>query len=203
MFANILLNNVLDNSKKFLIQTEESYKTREIFVIRIYNFYFLFRLLDEDNFFPGFGRASHLWSWSNVLLLFWHKSAGTQTYYRVYWSGQAEVLANLQGKHQNREFNLRIYAISSIQVGVCVWPVLQTVNFLWVPEGYRVVYVSICSLMWTSFLAYMKSLESKRRLKLLESPEEAEKSHKHRIEKEKKSQSWWSSALRWFNKILI
>ncbi|KAL7294029.1 mpv17-like protein [Trichogramma pretiosum] len=48
------------------------------------------------------------------------------------------------------------------KVGICVWPFLQTFNFLVVPEIYRVVYVSICSLMWTSFLAYMKSVESRR-----------------------------------------
>lgn len=47
------------------------------------------------------------------------------------------------------------------KVGVCVWPVLQTINFVLIPERNRVVYVSVCSLMWTSFLAYMKSLEAK------------------------------------------
>ncbi|XP_043273280.1 mpv17-like protein [Venturia canescens] len=48
------------------------------------------------------------------------------------------------------------------KIGVCVWPVLQTINFVLIPERNRVVYVSVCSLMWTSFLAYMKSLESKK-----------------------------------------
>ncbi|XP_015604493.1 mpv17-like protein isoform X2 [Cephus cinctus] len=48
------------------------------------------------------------------------------------------------------------------KVGVCVWPILQTINFAVVPERNRVVYVSVCSLMWTSFLAYMKSLEAKQ-----------------------------------------
>ncbi|XP_011494624.1 PREDICTED: mpv17-like protein [Ceratosolen solmsi marchali] len=48
------------------------------------------------------------------------------------------------------------------KVGVCVWPILQTINFFFIPERNRVIYVSICSLMWTSFLAYMKALESKR-----------------------------------------
>ncbi|XP_012273100.1 mpv17-like protein isoform X2 [Orussus abietinus] len=48
------------------------------------------------------------------------------------------------------------------KVGVCVWPFLQTINFLLIPEKNRVVYVSFCSLMWTSFLAYMKSLETKQ-----------------------------------------
>lgn len=48
------------------------------------------------------------------------------------------------------------------KIGVCVWPILQTINFVLIPEHNRVVYVSVCSLMWTSFLAYMKSLEAKQ-----------------------------------------
>ncbi|XP_012241995.1 mpv17-like protein [Bombus impatiens] len=47
------------------------------------------------------------------------------------------------------------------KVGVCVWPILQTINFFFVPEHNRVIYVSFCSLIWTSFLAYMKALEAK------------------------------------------
>uniref|UniRef100_A0A6V7J3G7 Mpv17-like protein n=1 Tax=Bracon brevicornis TaxID=1563983 RepID=A0A6V7J3G7_9HYME len=47
-------------------------------------------------------------------------------------------------------------------MGVCVWPILQTINFTLIPERNRVVYVSICSLVWTSFLAYMKSLDAQR-----------------------------------------
>lgn len=48
------------------------------------------------------------------------------------------------------------------KVGVCVWPILQTVNFFFVPEHNRVVYVSFCSLIWTSFLAYMKAIEGQK-----------------------------------------
>ncbi|XP_076159979.1 mpv17-like protein [Ptiloglossa arizonensis] len=49
------------------------------------------------------------------------------------------------------------------KVGVCVWPVLQTINFFFIPEHNRVVYVSCCSLIWTSFLAYMKAREGKQK----------------------------------------
>ncbi|ALC48245.1 CG14777, partial [Drosophila busckii] len=42
------------------------------------------------------------------------------------------------------------------KVGICVWPVLQTINFSLVPEHNRLIFVSVCSLMWTVFLAYMK-----------------------------------------------
>ncbi|XP_064556379.1 mpv17-like protein [Drosophila montana] len=50
-------------------------------------------------------------------------------------------------------------AIPTYKVGLCVWPVLQTINFSVVPEHNRVVFVSICSLLWTIFLAYMKTRE--------------------------------------------
>lgn len=42
------------------------------------------------------------------------------------------------------------------QVGICVWPVVQTINFTLIAEHNRVPFVSICSLLWTTFLAYMK-----------------------------------------------
>lgn len=51
------------------------------------------------------------------------------------------------------------------KVGVCVWPVLQTINFFLIPERNRVVYVSVCSLIWTCFLAYMKASAIKRKEK--------------------------------------
>lgn len=51
------------------------------------------------------------------------------------------------------------------KIGVCVWPVLQTINFFLIPEKNRVVYVSVCSLVWTCFLAYMKTRETKRKQK--------------------------------------
>lgn len=42
------------------------------------------------------------------------------------------------------------------QVGVCVWPVIATVNFTLIPERNRVPFVSLCSLIWTCYLAYVK-----------------------------------------------
>ncbi|XP_075155394.1 mpv17-like protein [Haematobia irritans] len=49
--------------------------------------------------------------------------------------------------------------IPTYKVAVCVWPVLQTINFSMVPERHRLVYLSICSLIWTTFLAFMKRKE--------------------------------------------
>lgn len=45
------------------------------------------------------------------------------------------------------------------KVAICIWPLLQTFNFSVVPEKNRVPFVSMCSLLWTIFLAYMKQLE--------------------------------------------
>ncbi|XP_013118422.2 mpv17-like protein [Stomoxys calcitrans] len=46
--------------------------------------------------------------------------------------------------------------IPTYKVGLYFWPILQTINFSMVPERHRLVYLSLCSLMWTIFLAYMK-----------------------------------------------
>lgn len=45
------------------------------------------------------------------------------------------------------------------QVAVCFWPIVQTLNFTFIPERNRIVFVSVISTIWTSFLAYIKYLE--------------------------------------------
>ncbi|XP_067636216.1 mpv17-like protein isoform X2 [Eurosta solidaginis] len=45
----------------------------------------------------------------------------------------------------------------TFKVGICFWPIIQTINFSMIPESYRVVFVSVCSLGWTTFLAYLKT----------------------------------------------
>lgn len=42
---------------------------------------------------------------------------------------------------------------------MCIWPAVSTFNFAIVPEKNRVVFISVCSLLWTCFLAYMKQLD--------------------------------------------
>ncbi|XP_031634658.1 mpv17-like protein [Contarinia nasturtii] len=44
------------------------------------------------------------------------------------------------------------------KAAMCIWPAVSTFNFALVPEKNRVVFISVCSLMWTCFLAYMKQL---------------------------------------------
>lgn len=52
--------------------------------------------------------------------------------------------------------------IPSWKVAVCFWPIIQTINFSVIKEKNRVPFVSVASLCWTVFLAYMHHLESKR-----------------------------------------
>ncbi|KAF6203685.1 hypothetical protein GE061_002018 [Apolygus lucorum] len=42
------------------------------------------------------------------------------------------------------------------KVAVLIWPILQTFNYTTIKEKNRIVFVSFCSFVWTTFLAYMK-----------------------------------------------
>lgn len=47
---------------------------------------------------------------------------------------------------------------------------VSTLNFALIPEKNRVVFISMCSLMWTCFLAYMKQLDHKDETNILSIP---------------------------------
>lgn len=53
--------------------------------------------------------------------------------------------------------------IPSWKVAVCFWPIVQTINFSVIKEKNRVPFVSVASLCWTVFLAYMHHLENKKK----------------------------------------
>ncbi|GAB0094446.1 SYM1 [Sergentomyia squamirostris] len=48
------------------------------------------------------------------------------------------------------------------KVAVCFWPVIQTINFTYVPERNRVPFVAAGSLVWTIFLAYMNQFDKEK-----------------------------------------
>lgn len=52
-----------------------------------------------------------------------------------------------------------IFYLNYFQVGATVWPTIAMINFCLIPPRNRVPFISLCSLVWTSFLAYMKHLE--------------------------------------------
>ncbi|PSN54306.1 hypothetical protein C0J52_11053 [Blattella germanica] len=73
------------------------------------------------------------------------------------------IMSLLEGKTVRRAAHeVEVKFIPTYQVGALVWPVLQTINYTLVAEKNRVVYVGMCSLMWTCFLAYMKQLEAEK-----------------------------------------
>ncbi|XP_017774365.1 PREDICTED: PXMP2/4 family protein 4-like [Nicrophorus vespilloides] len=62
----------------------------------------------------------------------------------------------LEGKTMKEAKNqVKEKLFPTYKVGICFWPVLQTINFCFITERNRVPFVSCCSLIWTCFLAYM------------------------------------------------
>ncbi|XP_044731502.1 PXMP2/4 family protein 4-like [Chrysoperla carnea] len=55
---------------------------------------------------------------------------------------------------------VRVKFFPTYQIGAAVWPFVATFNFCVIPERNRVVFISMCSLCWTCFLAYMKHLQA-------------------------------------------
>lgn len=47
------------------------------------------------------------------------------------------------------------------KMGFVYWPTVQTLNFYFMPEKNRVVFVSAASFVWTVYMAHMKSLKPK------------------------------------------
>ncbi|CAL8135399.1 unnamed protein product [Orchesella dallaii] len=48
------------------------------------------------------------------------------------------------------------------RTGICIWPLVQTINFAFIKERNRVPVTSVVSFFWTVFLSYMKQKELKR-----------------------------------------
>lgn len=64
-----------------------------------------------------------------------------------------------------------IHFLHLFQVGASVWPAVAMVNFCLIPPRNRVPFISLCSLVWTCFLAYMKHLDKEKvKAKAGESP---------------------------------
>lgn len=49
--------------------------------------------------------------------------------------------------------------LPTYKVGASVWPAIALINFCLIPPRNRVPFISVCSLVWTCFLAYMKHLD--------------------------------------------
>ncbi|XP_011297303.1 mpv17-like protein [Fopius arisanus] len=123
--------------------------------------------------YGGFFVAPTLYGWLTIATRIWpkntFKSAITKALVEQVTYGPAAMCSFFFGMNL-LEFKpvsecveeVKRKFIPTWRMGICVWPVLQTINFVLIPERNRVVYVSVCSLMWTSFLAYMKALDAER-----------------------------------------
>ncbi|XP_023706043.1 PXMP2/4 family protein 4 [Cryptotermes secundus] len=79
------------------------------------------------------------------------------------------IMTLLEGKTIGEaSTEVKVKFFPTYQVGACVWPVVQTINYTVVSEKNRVPFVGICSLLWTCFLAYMKQLEAQKLAKIQE-----------------------------------
>lgn len=74
-------------------------------------------------------------------------------------------MKKLEGEsHQRAKAEVLQKFIPTWKVAVCYWPVMQTINFSVIPERNRVIFVSVCSLIWTTFLAYMHRLDQEKEM---------------------------------------
>ncbi|CAH0604693.1 unnamed protein product [Chrysodeixis includens] len=52
--------------------------------------------------------------------------------------------------------------LPTYKMAVTIWPTIAMINFCLIPPNNRVPFISICSLVWTSYLAYMKHLDKEK-----------------------------------------
>lgn len=56
-------------------------------------------------------------------------------------------------------FKVRGKFLETYRVGMVFWPIVQTVNFTFIPAKNQVIFTSFFSMLWSAFLAYMKHLQ--------------------------------------------
>uniref|UniRef100_A0A336K559 CSON011317 protein n=1 Tax=Culicoides sonorensis TaxID=179676 RepID=A0A336K559_CULSO len=67
----------------------------------------------------------------------------------------------MEGKNINEAAGeVKSKFLPTYKVALSVWPAVAFINFAMIPEKNRVPFISCCSLLWSTFLAYMKHLES-------------------------------------------
>ncbi|KAL5276319.1 hypothetical protein ACFFRR_001890 [Megaselia abdita] len=123
------------------------------------------------SFFGGLFVAPSLYSWMRVSSAMWPETslrtaiakAAVETV--TYTPAAMTCFYFLMTLLELRPFKeaveeVRTKVPPTYRVAVMVWPVVATINFSLIPEKNRVPFISVCSLLWTSFLAYMKHLDA-------------------------------------------
>ncbi|XP_072383007.1 mpv17-like protein isoform X1 [Diabrotica undecimpunctata] len=124
--------------------------------------------------YGGLFTAPTLYGWIRISTIVWPKStlksSITKAVTEQFTYGPLALIcfffgmSLLEGKSvEDAKQQVKDKFFPTWKVGVCVWPVLQTVNFCYIPEKNRVPFVSACSLLWCCFLAYMHELQLKQR----------------------------------------
>ena len=49
------------------------------------------------------------------------------------------------------------YFSLSFQTGCVFWPIVQCLNFKWIPTRYKAIYVATVGFFWTNIVCYIKS----------------------------------------------
>ncbi|CAD7093708.1 unnamed protein product [Hermetia illucens] len=65
-----------------------------------------------------------------------------------------------EGKsYEDSRAEVRAKFLETYRVGMVFWPIVQTVNFTFIPAKNQVIFTSFFSMLWSAFLAYMKHLQ--------------------------------------------
>ncbi|KAK9873335.1 hypothetical protein WA026_022141 [Henosepilachna vigintioctopunctata] len=65
-------------------------------------------------------------------------------------------MALLEGRDlKYAEEEIRKKFLPTFKTGLCYWPIVQTVNFSYIPEKNRVPFLSLCGMAWTVFLSFV------------------------------------------------
>lgn len=123
--------------------------------------------------FATFYVAPTYYSWMRIAKYFWpkptlnhtlKKSLVEQVSYTPFGMVSFYIGMNLlEGKSIQdglNEIDEKFWA--TYRVGAVVWPCAQIVNYTLIAEKNRISFTSVCSLMWSTFLAYMKSKDEKQ-----------------------------------------
>ncbi|XP_050345717.1 mpv17-like protein [Nymphalis io] len=114
--------------------------------------------------------APTLYTWLTIASIMWPgntiKAAAFKTFFETITYTPFAMCSFYFGMSllELKTFNEAVAEVSTkfwptYKVGASIWPAVAMINFCLIPEKNRVPFISVCSLIWTCFLAYMKHLD--------------------------------------------